>query len=594
MKKLISIFCTLVVFTANIQAVTTNAVTDTKVNRNPYLITDNVFTKTVKASENPDLKALADSLGAGTDCLNIKNYITGDTDERPVSKDSLKDFLNNCSNITFSFDPESNFYASLKGGSCLGISLLEILAHNGLISPSDIKSVAKYLKDISYTEDVGKYITDYQVLQCQQEFELYNHWFRCRKSNEEKVTRLLEDAETATKNGKYFLINFFTPTFGHAVTGIGITDGLWTYNDINYDKCILTLDSNVVNQLTGEKGFSEKTCIYVNSETKQFYIPAYDCNSENNDSEIFSMADDKLFNYRGTIKPTDSTDTDISLINKFIVYNSSKSDFSITVTNPDGTTYDGINDSYKHFSASETNHYYFLDGSSFHIESKNPNEDSIFLTHIINERRHIIPSASGGDASFDIDDNKVKISSLNNEEIEYDLDIRFNEDEYNFSPHNTFWFNGPTDNEVWFEQADEGIIIGGDKGIKCSVYSFDMLFNGKGKPVSSMQNQKSVNVTAYKSLLVTFDDYNNLMFKIDADDDGVYESVQQQGDANADGVIDASDASTILAGYANASSGKQDYLNERICDYNLDGKVDASDASAVLAYYADISSGKTE
>ena len=121
-----------------------------------------------------------------------------------------------------------------------------------------------------------------------------------------------------------------------------------------------------------------------------------------------------------------------------------------------------------------------------------------------------------------------------------------------------------------------------------------MLFNGKGKPVSSMQNQKSVNVTAYKSLLVTFDDYNNLMFKIDTDDDGVYESVQQQGDANADGVIDASDASTILAGYANASSGKQDYLNERICDYNLDGKVDASDASAVLAYYADISSGKTE
>lgn len=328
--------------------------------------------------ENPDLKALADSFGAGTDCLNVQNYITGDM-EHPVIQQSVKDFLSNCSNIYFTLSPKESFYSSLKGGSCVGISLIEILAHNGLISPSDIKPDAEYLKDISYTADVGKFITDYQVLQCHQEMDLYTHWLRCRKNREEKVTKLLEDAEDATANGKYFLISFFTPTFGHAVTGIGMTDGLWTFDGVDYDKCILTLDSNVVNQLTGEKGFSEKNCIYINSNTKQFCIPSYDCNSEN-DSDIFSIADEKLLNYRSIVKPSDSIDTDISLINKFMIYNSNNSDFSLTVTNPDGTTYDGINDSFDYFKAGEDIDYYFLDGSSFHIESKDAKKGESIIT----------------------------------------------------------------------------------------------------------------------------------------------------------------------------------------------------------------------
>ena len=63
-----------------------------------------------------------------------------------------------------------------------------------------------------------------------------------------------------------------------------------------------------------------------------------------------------------------------------MIYNSNNSDFSLTVTNPDGTTYDGINDSFDYFKAGEDIDYYFLDGSSFHIESKDAKKEESIIT----------------------------------------------------------------------------------------------------------------------------------------------------------------------------------------------------------------------
>ena len=136
------------------------------------------------------------------------------------------------------------------------------------------------------------------------------------------------------------------------------------------------------------------------------------------------------------------------------------------------------------------------------------------------------------------------------------------------------------------------MIISGDNGVKSFVYSWDIELNEEGKPVETQQNQRSCAITASNSIMVSLSADNELIFKTDSDGDGVYASIQQKGDANADGVINASDASQSSAGYADISSGKTSYLNKDICDYNGDGVINASDASDVLAYYADISSGK--
>ena len=67
------------------------------------------------------------------------------------------------------------------------------------------------------------------------------------------------------------------------------------------------------------------------------------------------------------------------------------------------------------------------------------------------------------------------------------------------------------------------------------------------------------------------------------------------GDVNVDGKVDSSDASAVLAEYANVQTGGAGEFTEsqlKSADVNSDGKIDSSDASKILAYYAMISTGK--
>ncbi|MBR6579815.1 MAG: leucine-rich repeat protein [Ruminococcus sp.] len=67
------------------------------------------------------------------------------------------------------------------------------------------------------------------------------------------------------------------------------------------------------------------------------------------------------------------------------------------------------------------------------------------------------------------------------------------------------------------------------------------------------------------------------------------------GDVNADGSVDASDASLVLAEYAKIQTGGTAEFTDsetKTADVNNDTVVDASDASKILAYYAMVSTGK--
>ncbi len=68
-----------------------------------------------------------------------------------------------------------------------------------------------------------------------------------------------------------------------------------------------------------------------------------------------------------------------------------------------------------------------------------------------------------------------------------------------------------------------------------------------------------------------------------------------RGDVNGDSIIDAADASVILAQYAAVQTGGNSILNHKqlkAADVNNDGIVDSSDASKILFYYTLISIGK--
>lgn len=67
------------------------------------------------------------------------------------------------------------------------------------------------------------------------------------------------------------------------------------------------------------------------------------------------------------------------------------------------------------------------------------------------------------------------------------------------------------------------------------------------------------------------------------------------GDVNADGMVDSSDASKVLAEYAKIQTGGAGEFTDIQCkaaDVNNDNVVDSSDASKFLAYYAMVSTGK--
>lgn len=68
------------------------------------------------------------------------------------------------------------------------------------------------------------------------------------------------------------------------------------------------------------------------------------------------------------------------------------------------------------------------------------------------------------------------------------------------------------------------------------------------------------------------------------------------GDVNADGLVDAVDATLVLTEYARLSTGSDYSFTDSqiaVADINSDGLVDAVDASLILAYYAYLSTGGT-
>ncbi len=88
---------------------------------------------------------------------------------------------------------------------------------------------------------------------------------------------------------------------------------------------------------------------------------------------------------------------------------------------------------------------------------------------------------------------------------------------------------------------------------------------------------------SYVSATVDFEKYDERSY-ISAD------FVLEKGDVDASGAVDASDASFVLAHYANISTGGAGILKKAIFDYsdfNGDSVVDSADASGILKLYAE-------
>lgn len=535
------------------------------------------------------LHEYADSLGNKTDRFLFYNeeylnkFQSVKFDENDVN---YKDYFAQCSNLELADDPLNSFFQCVNSGRCLGMSISQILAHNKVYTPTNIQAGKEKLIDIELNDDVVNTLLNYQTRQLDTDFFLKMYWTFAHYTKEEKVDMLLETAQKATEQGKYFLIILDAKELSHAITGMGIMDGHWEWDGRTFDKCIPTTDTNILTRDENNDfisyGTMEAACVYINSETKEGFIPCQSLRDYGEDLMFVAFSEDDFLNYKGKIAPSFSYETDIPKINCIAV--NSNGNYDITVKREDGTSYDGITACDKVFKKDKCDTY-FCDGESINV--KNTANEQAFEVNIVDINHAIYSDFNGLVTDLFKNDSEFAFNVL--EETEYNITLAFEEGSYNFTPHYKYELSGVTDDDMKIIQTDKGIILNGANGIKCSLKTSDVIRNDNGMVISDEDNIQSDNIFANQSVMVAFE--NNIPKYYIGEQ---YDEEVQKGDVDCDGIINASDASFVLQAYSALSTGGTTYISEKLADWNNDENVDASDASSILRKYAELSTSKSQ
>ena len=209
--------------------------------------------------------------------------------------------------------------------------------------------------------------------------------------------------------------------------------------------------------------------------------------------------------------------------------------------------------------------------------------------------------------SMDISDNMVNIVNKGDFPINSDVWISMEEGTYNFAPYFQWNIWGDIDKNLSIEVTENGLLLKSDDKIEMSVSAERYITDKNGEiqygdyglitdyaTVSDSPTDKDLLVTiddeqkvsfyvdknndgsydrgigkvdltssdfyhisSENNVLVTVNEEQKIVCYIDDNNDGVYDSPVQKGDANYDGVIDASDASAVLAHYAKLSTSSE-------------------------------------
>ena len=535
------------------------------------------------AEEDSSLRQLVTVLGGDTDYIDLQNFgydlpvITGTTRYR-----NLVPLLPQESSE--SWEESLPWYCEIS----LGASVLTIKNHNGS-DPYTFGQDVSCLKDAVIDKFAVANILSYQEIMDDNRFRLAVGYRFHSMTMQEKIADLLETAQDCGDLGKYFLIMYGRystepesaeedesginrPLHTHCAVGIGAAKGSWVFGGRSFDRCILTLD----NENIAEKGqaFDERTCIYVNSETLDSYVPLYS-DAAPGDLHIVGLDMDKY-------KEESEGITDLRLFNKDYYQ-----DYSVIRTEDDGYAY----------SLDDHNEF----GDYFHT----PLNNEIFMdtTDFTLLRRGTIPGHGFSDIEFDsyCRSGRFTISGR-------DCDILFSKDGYSLRVQPL-----TESSVIRSDYVSYQLHVNDEVGVPTMCR---WLFSGKAYDTASYKlDGKSVlydpgrtdegsaiwltcddgsNGHIYKLNLFTTRPVNIVLdsqfgadLYIDPDGDGDFDRHIESGDVNCDGFTDAVDASLVLLEYAAALTGSDSRLNYDIADVNGDDTVDAADASDILAAYSE-------
>ena len=438
-----------------------------------------------------------------------------------------------------------------KGGLCFGMTAISVLVHNGELTPGDLQEGAETLYDVTLTDDVDALIAYYNSLQLYSEVELASIVEPAMLSKEEHTDMFLDCAARCKEKGTYFMAGIATKKGGtHAVVGMDELSGNWTFDGISYDTCIITYDSNCVKPGTETSAFKDDACIYINSETKQFCIPAYEASTENGDVLLYATDDDSLLTYKAPIRGTTKTNTDVSETVKLKFHNGGKDQMQLSSTTKDGQTYDF----WKLSKVNYGDYIFFGKGSSFHLEKNERAPEFAFSIKGEGYRLRIEQSGYqnpndpklydvGTKCKMDFSKDSVAYTNTDTQKITVSYIFTYDEGGYKFAPvaSSTIVIDVPPNQTITVSKQDTGFAITGDgevlvQAIPTAAQKEQDAFDGSYEEYLDWLGSYFINFVRSKDVLLQFNtekECSELVY--DFDGDGVFDDAPMLGDADGNG-----------------------------------------------------------
>ncbi|MCC8069759.1 MAG: leucine-rich repeat protein, partial [Ruminococcus sp.] len=440
--------------------------------------------------------------------------------------------------------------SSTWGGSCYGMSVTEILAKIGVFDVNAWDSSAYVLNDLPALDPAENsaqesMINYYHVLQITDLIQQEIANTISNRDNYDVVAELLDMVSEVENGGNPVLVCYQGNGWGHAVVAYGVEDETNVINGTEYDKKILIMDPNFANN------FNEEACIYVNSEDNSWCIPYsnYNLNSNNRYSKISLVTNDlTLLNNKGYFDSTEVSSTSNEYIS--ILEFNYNTDFTIckTVESISGNWINSTEDEdpageifYSFFTSEDTDNPTAkmtlkdsLSGYSYSLNS--PDEMDLNMSY---ENCYLVLNA---DNSYEVKFAPDGFIEMNGENSDYSMNMVFNEGYYTL-PWSNIQVDGENTDTISMNKTDDGIVISGD--------------NLNDVKVSALNDSVYTKVnfsTGYDETLVcALDDYT-IGIKVDADDNGTFETLIAQsksyskvknysimGDINSDNQVSAID-----------------------------------------------------
>lgn len=466
-------------------------------------------------------------------------------------------------------------------GSCYGMAITSILGNQGILDPSEYKSNAKYVNDISAppSSDVKSLINYYFAVQYTDQMN-QKTLNAIGESESNKVKKLLsclnDDSPTLFT---YFWPPQYNPVTktryysGHAVVAYDVLDETGkTSNGFSYNKKVLIYD----NRLTG---FSDNRCLYVNTNDYSWYIP-YDGLSSTNGA-VIGLTTDSIYdiNYHGYIDGNNNvsigefisvlTTSDVASEIKWHKFTDSSSWFNYNAVDDDEILY---------FSPITDD----TSGGYFNVGFKN-SDSGYTMT---------IDAPQQQDISMRYENSLIEIKTSNTDSISFAPNgfvlIQGDKTNYNFE----LTYNDGYYYKDWYELSVSGMSV--EKASITPRNDGYVLEASNLKDVVIRAGNDNCSPTVkfssdYTKVLIYEIDENTIGLKVDTDNNGTYETELKTtmiGDVNGDSTVTVLDA-TMLQKYL---AGLASFSNEQlaVADANGDGQVTVLDATAIQKYLANL------